>query len=86
MCERRSADVGATAELGLETGLECLHGETGLADKAPQRSSCDFSVVGNRQGRRVASLDKDDVATFLAGDFPAELREDADRLPTAHDR
>jgi len=67
--------------------LDCreklVDGEAGGTDKASERSSRSFLLVGNGQGGHVAFADQDDVAATSARFLPAESPKYSDDLSAA---
>jgi len=47
--------------------------QSGPGDKGPQGPPCDFGMVGNRKSRNMSFLRQNDMASFLAGNVPAQF-------------
>ena len=61
------------------------HGQPRLPNQAPEGSFRDFCVVWDRQRRRLAVFDKDDVAALLSRHFLAESLESFHDIGTPQD-
>src|SRR6266404_581942 len=59
---------------------EFCYGKVGRSNQTSQSPFCDFSMVGNREGRERALSYHDDMATPLTYDLPPESLKHPDNL------